>query len=588
MKDSQALREGAALLAGANMPAPGPGDDDLDFGRFAPLVRSERLSAAVLDRRARPLHADGLFAEPDVELAATIDSLPAAREGRVVVFDWRHPSGQDMPVAFAPVAAASQWRLPAAARAALVRTGASSLLLTAGSWRAEGALEETCAAYGVTPGQARLVAALVREGDLRTAADSIGITYATARTLTADAMARMGVRKLTALITRVIHHTFGVLPSDHQAEDLLEDLWGLNARQAALAMAVAQGAGRAEAARSLGMSEALAKKELANIFLSAGVSNAGALSRRVADAMSLSTLVKATHGDVVGSPETLEPTAFAARPDGGVIAYSDYGPKGGRPVLIVHTNFSSRHAPTRLIEMLQRAGRRPLAIDRPGFGLTDGPGAIDAADQAIDDLALVMGRLKIDRADLVVRGGFRFVRRLVTTRPDLAGRIVMTSVPPVNADARRRATFYYFVQSIARRRPHLIRELARMSGRLFPISDLRRHLIDALKGSTADLAAIEDARNFADYWRGLRTFCAGRVEGFIAEQAIQAFNPPPEPLDDARHWTVMTGAQDPLYDLDEADAAWARILPGARFVRLADAGRLLVFSHPEAVAKALD
>lgn len=379
-----------------------------------------------------------------------------------------------------------------------------------------------------------------------------------------------------------------MLPSDHEAEALLEDLWGLNGRQAALAMAVAQGAGRAEAARSLGMSEALAKKELANVFLSAGVSNAGALSRRVADAMSLSTLVRATHGDIVGSPETREPTAFVARPDGGMVAYSDYGPKGGRPVLIVHTNFASRHAPTRLVEALQRAGRRPFAIDRPGFGLTDGPGDADAADMAIADLELVMERLKIARTDLVVRGGFRFVRQLAMTRPARVGRVVMTSVPPVNADARKRATFYHFVQSIARRRPHLIRDLARMSGRLFPISDIRRHIIDALKGSPADVAAMEDARNFADYWRGLRTFSAGRVEGFIAEQAIQAQGPPPEPLADAGDWMVMTGAEDSLYDLDEADAAWAAILPGARFVRMAGAGRLLVFTHPEAVAAALD
>lgn len=586
MKDSQALREGAVLLAGGASPDSGEGE--LDFGRFAPLVRADRLSAAVLGPGGQALYADGLFAAPDIDLADILDSLPPGRDGRPVVFDWSHPSGQAMPVAFGPVAATGSWRLSPAARAALAGPGARGVLLTAGSWRAEGALEETCAAYGATAAQARLLAAVVREGELRAAAVSVGITYATARTLAADAMTRMGVRKLTALITRIIHHTFGVLPTDHEAEDLLQDLWGLNARQAALAMAVAQGSGRAEAARSLGMSEALAKKELANVYLSAGVANAGALSRRVADAMSLSTLVKATHGDIVGSPETLEPTAFAARPDGGMIAYSDYGPKGARPVLIVHTNFSSRHAPTRLVEALQAAGRRPFAIDRPGFGLTDPPGDIDAADQAIDDLALVMQRLKMERADLVVRGGIRFVKRLARQRPELVGRVVMTSVPPVNADARPRATFYYFVQSISRRRPHLIRDLARMSGRLFPISDIRRHLIDALKGSAADIAAIEDARNFADYWRGLRTFCAGRVEGFIAEQALQATSPPPSPLEDARDWTVMTGAQDRLYDLDEADATWAALLPGARFVRLPDAGRLLVFSHPEAVAKALD
>ena len=43
-------------------------------------------------------------------------------------------------------------------------------------------------------------------------------------------MARMGVRKLTALITRIIDHSFGVLPTAPQAEDLRKDADLLSSR----------------------------------------------------------------------------------------------------------------------------------------------------------------------------------------------------------------------------------------------------------------------------------------------------------------------------------------------------------------------
>ena len=557
--------------------------------RFLPLVRLDRLSCAVLDRHGRPLHADGLFADDMEVLAAIARDLVAAPDKGPFVLDWTDARGLDIPAAFARAPAAADWRLPEAARAALASPAAFAVLLTAGAWQAEGALEEACAAYGLTAAQSRLIAALARTGDLREAAQAAGVTYATARTMTAEAMARMGTRKLTALISRLVTHAFGALPSDHRADDTLADLWGLSPRQAALALAVAQGASRQEAARAVGISEASAKKALQDVFLAAGVVNAHALARKVADAMSLSALVQATGGDIAATPEGREPLAFAVRPDGRAVAFSDYGPRDGRPVLIVHTNFCSRHAPSRLVETLQRAGYRPFAVDRPGFGFTDpGPEGEDPAEVAVEDLVLVMRRLRAEQADLIVRGGFRFVRGLTRARPELMGRVVMTSVPPLGIATRRRATFYHFVQSLTQHQPHLIREAARLTGRLFPVSDIRRHLLESVKGSAADVAAMEDARNFADYWRSLRMFCHGRIDGYVQEQLAQARAAPLAPLPDARDWTIMTGAQDAMFDPAQAEVWWSALLPGARIERLPGAGRMLVFSHPQKVVAALD
>lgn len=586
MKDFEALKAMADLLAGPEAPNDSA---EAEARRFLPLVRLDRLSSAVVDRHGRPLHADGLFADDRNVLAAIARDLVAGPDRGPFVLSWTDPGGLDMPVAFARAPAAADWRLPPAARQALSDPGAFAVLLTAGAWQAVGALEEAAAAYGLTAAQGRLVAALARTGDLRQAAEAAGVTYATARTLAAEAMARMGVRKLTALITRLVTHAFGALPADHRADDALADLWGLTPRQAALALAVAQGASRQEAARAVGISEASAKKALQDVFLAAGVANAQALARKVADAMSLSALVQATGGDIGASSEGREPLAFAMRPDGRAVAFSDYGPREGRPVLIVHTNFSNRHSPSRLVEALQRAGYRPFAVDRPGFGFTDAAAeAEDPAEVAVEDLAIVMRRLRIDQADLVVRGGFRFVRRLVDARPELVGRVVMTSVPPQGQTTRRRASFYFVLQSLTHSQPHLIREAARLSGRLFPVSDIRRHVLDALKGSPVDVAAMEDPRNFSDYWRGLRMFSTGRIDGYVQEQLAQARAAPLTALPDATAWTIMTGAQDAMFDPAEAEAWWAALLPGARIQRVQAAGRMLVFSHPETVVAALD
>ena len=92
---------------------------------------------------------------------------------------------------------------------------------------------------------------------------------------------------------------------------------------------------------------------------------------------------------------------------GRIIGYSDFGPAGGRPVLILHSTITSRPPPTRLVAALRRAGFRPIAIDRPGFGDSAMASADDPYTPASHDAAAVCAALGFERIDVIARGSAR-------------------------------------------------------------------------------------------------------------------------------------------------------------------------------------
>lgn len=59
------------------------------------------------------------------------------------------------------------------------------------------------------------------------------------------------------------------------------------------------------------------------------------------------------------------------RADGSRVAWSEYGSVTGRPVLVVHSSMTTRFVSRRLLRALQTRGCRPIAIDLPGFGLSE-------------------------------------------------------------------------------------------------------------------------------------------------------------------------------------------------------------------------
>src|SRR3989338_9991360 len=58
-------------------------------------------------------------------------------------------------------------------------------------------------------------------------------------------------------------------------------------------------------------------------------------------------------------------------PDGRRLGYAEYGAPDGRPVLFFHGAPGSRHIHADMADVVTRRGIRLIAVERPGYGLSD-------------------------------------------------------------------------------------------------------------------------------------------------------------------------------------------------------------------------
>lgn len=562
-------------------------------GSEPPLFQAEAIAAALVDRDARLICASPAFEALGGVSVLDAELIDRAAGGQAVTgVASLAGRGDSAAFAYAPASRAAAWRLPAeVAEAARSRPGAVVVV----SGHAGGPvrpLEDACRAYGLTGLQTRVALATIRAGHVRQAAESLGIAYDTAREALAAAMRRVQTRRLPALVARLTSVAFGILSEDADAE-ILGDLWGLSARQAAIAGLVAEGLSRSEAAAALRLSEAVVKKELDRVYLVLQADSAAALARKLVEARALGWLIRATAGDVGYAEPAFEPQQFVARPDGGRIAISDYGPPSGQPVIVSHPSINGRFVPRRLLRALQGAGRRVIAIDRPGFGLSDEHvgkkiGAHDCWTTAAEDTLTVLDALRIPAADLVAsQGGGQYVVALGRLAPQRLGRVVMINPDPHAAASTRRVGLWGIMKEAYRRWPAMIPFSVAMISRQFSYELMVSQCQAAARGSPPDEAAYADPEICLDVFRAMRPLATGRNAGVVNEEIAIARGPRPAPLRGATDWVVLVGEHDTLHDPDEVLAYYRLVLPDAAFRKGAGAGRLLATTHSHYVVEAL-
>lgn len=570
--------------------------DDIEAGdAVAPVFEARSIAAALIDRQGAVAYETPAFqalrAEGQLDPEALVRMAQEARAATTLVE--LKPNGAAETALFAHARAdqAMGWRLPPEVHAAAVANPNGVVVLAGHVAATVEPLEAACRAYGLSGLQTRVALETIRTGSVKAAAARLDISFHTAREALAEVMRRTHSSRLPAVVLKLSTLAFGVLPEENAAERLT-DLWALTPRQAAIAGLVASGMARADAARAMSLSEAVVKKELDQVYQVLQVSSATALARRLVEANALHWLTRATRGDVGFVDAGAEPLQFAHRADGSRIAISDYGPASGRPVLVVHSALTTRPVSRGLIRELHRAGYRPIAIDRPGFGMSDelrapDAGRYDPHAAAAADTVTVLDKLRVRTADVVARGAARSVLGLHALAPERLGRVVLVNPGLHAAEDTHKGGLFGLLKQAYHRNPAMIRVWVTYVARHVTYERHKGLMSRWMRGSPPDEAAIEDATIVRDYFHAQRMFATGRLSGYVAEQTEYLRGTRPAVVRGTFDWRVLVGAHDTMYEPGEVLACWRDVLPDAGFRVLDDAGRLLAMSHPHYVVEAL-
>jgi pimeloyl-ACP methyl ester carboxylesterase/DNA-binding CsgD family transcriptional regulator len=560
-----------------------------------PLVDARSVAAAAFDGAGALLAATRAFVDGGCGELIDRDLLAGAAAGAEPIYlTVSRPSVEHTTtglIAYAPGHRTSTWRLPPEIHEAAESARKSVVVLTTIVDDRVEPLRDACLAYGLSGLQTRVALETIRVGAIKDAAQNLNLSYQTAREALSEAMKRVGAERLPGLVTRLTTLAFGIFPGRATSADVLADVWGLSERQIAIAGMLAEGASREQVAQLLEISFALVKKELDAVYSLLNVSSGAALARKIVEARALGWLTAATAGGVGFVEEVAEPLRFALRPDGTRIAVSDYGPASGKPVLILHSSMTTRIVSRKLLRVLHAAGYRPIAIDRPGFGLTDPLPEPSAARNpfvaATADVERVLRLLKVPKVDIVSRGAAQFLVALAGVAPDAIGQVVLVNPGPPYRFSGRSLGPLGVVKDAFVRNPATIRVVAPFLAGQLTFRRLSRMMVQWTRGSPPDELAVRDPEIVADFFRSVRMFATGRYDGFLNEQAAIARGGKPAPSGHAAGWRILLGGSDVLYEPEVVLDYWRELLPGARFDVVADGGRFLAMTHPGLIVEAL-
>lgn len=596
--DDRAWEEPRALLR-AVWATPGPGSEaaagpaaDILFGADAPLAGAAALapqqavSLAVLTAADAAAFADELFGRWFPRPASVIElrRLAAlARRGEprmglietadgVVVVAWAGAG-----------AAAERWPLAPQARQALEAPGRVLVVIFAPTRSSELAAS-AADAFGLSPLEARLAEAFLSSPTLDIAAAQVGVGRETARDAMDRIMTKTGVRRSTDIVRRLTELMCAAPAEPPAASDALIETLGLTPAEAGVAVRIAAGRSHREAADDLGLKletvRGYAKAALAKV----GVARAKDLARLVTEIQALSRLIAVAEpiftSDASPARLRLIPAEAGRR-----LAFLDYGPQSGAPICVFHGFMAGRSLPPAQVRALQRRGLRPLVLQRPGFGLTTPASGEAYLDQAIEDLAMLLKTLRIDRTLILARdGGVAVALGFAARHPErVAGGLLLNPRQPRGLPKSYRSPVATFTRGLLNK-PQVIGalgDLLRRQTRTEAVEAILRRGLTAVAG---DRAALEDDAVRSQLVRDIQAQFAHSSAGFVAEHALYArgWSPPAVPVETGA-WVIAhcagLGEEPPR-------ATWSN-LPRVGFHVIPEAGVLVQFTHAEALAACL-
>jgi len=554
------------------------------------LVPEVGLASAVLSR-GRVVSADpefaALFAVQDAELVSTVRRLSlAARKSAPAYGVLPTRDGRRAIAALASVAVAERWPLAELTRRALQAQPAEQVVLVYAPTMAARFARLVATAYGLTPAEVRVAVAAVEQPTLGEVAKALGLSQPTVRQHMRSLLRKTGADRRAELVTRLTDVVAGEHARAADRASLVRQVFALTRAEGRVALLAAQGQTLPQIATSLGVSQHTVRSQIDSVLAKTGARRVPEVARLFSDLHALACFVTCGETQRYARTRLLAATRVLAAPDGRRVVYADYGPAGGAPLLCFHGSYSTRWLPQRMVGALQAKGLRPIAIDRPGFGLTDPAADREPApfERAADDAELVIARLELQSVQLFARdGGVGAALALAARLGDRVDTGVLLTPRPPTIHERDRHSFIATLRKATLGNPRTIAatvELLRRQGSAEFLIGLMRHMSG---NCAADRAALDDP-GFRQEFAAMAVAAAARTTaGPVGEHHAygRAWSPPARI--GGKRWVVIATGNDVLFHGTEREAAW-RMLPGLRIVSFADAGRLAYFTHSSEIA----
>ena len=320
--------------------------------------------------------------------------------------------------------------------------------------------------------------------------------------------------------------------SQRLAIDVVQKGFGLTPAEARLAIRLKDGLSISEAAEAIGVSVNTARNQLRSIFQKIGVNRQSELVRSLTQLSSFATRIWAEDIDdrVPAQPVETPRQQLMKLSDGRRLAYRSYGPITGRPILYFHEGAGSSLLMPDNWTHCGTDNIRILAVERPGFGLSD-PAPAYSFDGVARDMVEFLDTLTLDRVALVgIISGASFALATAARLGSRATRVVLCSGrPPVRPEAENEGTSFLFRQFRGRMSSHpwlvdtfytilrarlshavarrMIRNSATLSADDLAFIDRRPDVVDFVAAYVAESLAVS-ARGVADELR-----CFAREDG---------------------------------------------------------------------------
>ena len=479
--------------------------------------------------------------------------------------------------------AMTNWPVPAEVRD-IALAGAKRIVLICFAPSKDKSLAlEAASMLGLTPLESRLAEAMLDAPTVQVAAERIGVGYETAREALGKIKKRLGVKRTSDIVRRLMTLMCGDIFLEPDLKPLMGKVLGATPAEARVGALTAEGLSAPEIAAKLGVREATIRGQLKALYAKAGVGRARDLVRIVTEAGALVTM---THG----AETALQPESLSGRlrviqtRDERQVAFWDYGPRGSRPILILHGSITGRTLPPKFVAMMHARGWRPIVPQRPGFGVTEldrGDYLTTCADDMADILdALRLSQVRIAARDDATAAALAFASRYpdrvldgVLLRPNASGADHVRAVNTVTGAVKR----LFYTQ------PDLIGLIAELMRRQNSTSLLRETVLRSSQTIEADRLIVEEPTVLISLIRDCQAMTARTIRGFAVEQALFARGWTPPQVVGGASWRVIEFPEMPMPGLKDVYSH----LPGASFGELPGAGLFPYYSHAEPLAALL-